>query len=188
MDELYQVENKLTRGRHFHERTVFCSEEPCPFRRCQGCGEHTVKGESGHDRPHCPHRKHKDFVAYFCRSCTFREPYYVHKCLILHMLRICFFACHECILPPYPKVCNQDTTAAASCVDKSNLHGKACKDSAFCCARRFYEPLCRSAASSLHAELAHPHPFSYFGMQVGRKRLKELQTDKESLLRMARQF
>jgi hypothetical protein len=62
MDDLYKVENKLTRGRHFHERTVFCSEDPCPFRRCQGCGEHTVKGKSGHDRPHCPHRKHKDFV------------------------------------------------------------------------------------------------------------------------------
>lgn len=63
MDELYQVENKLPRGRHFHERTVFCGEDPCPYRRCQGCGDHTVKGKSGHDRPHCPHRKHKDFVA-----------------------------------------------------------------------------------------------------------------------------
>lgn len=63
MDELYQVENKLPRGRHFHERTVFCGEDPCPYRRCQGCGEHTVKGKSGHDRPHCPHRKQKDFVA-----------------------------------------------------------------------------------------------------------------------------
>jgi hypothetical protein len=63
MDELYQVENKLSRGRHFHERTVFCGEDPCPYRRCQGCGEHTVKGKSGHDRPHCPHRKHKEFVA-----------------------------------------------------------------------------------------------------------------------------
>lgn len=62
MDELYQIENKLARGRHFHERTVYCDGDPCPFKRCQGCGEHTVKGRSGHDRPHCPHRKHKDFV------------------------------------------------------------------------------------------------------------------------------
>jgi hypothetical protein len=62
MDELYKIENQLTRGRHFHERTVFCDADPCPFRRCQGCGEHSQKGKSAHDRPHCPHRKHKDFV------------------------------------------------------------------------------------------------------------------------------
>jgi hypothetical protein len=63
MDDLYQVENKLPRGRHFHERMVFCDGDPCPYKRCQGCGEHSVKGKSCHDRPHCPHRKHKDFVA-----------------------------------------------------------------------------------------------------------------------------
>ena len=51
MDELYKVENQLSRGRHFHERTVFCDGDPCPFRRCQGCGEHSVKGKSAHDRP-----------------------------------------------------------------------------------------------------------------------------------------
>jgi hypothetical protein len=66
MDELYKIENQLAKGRHYHERTVFCAGEPgdnCPFRRCQGCGEHSVKGKPSHDRPHCPHRKHKDFVA-----------------------------------------------------------------------------------------------------------------------------
>jgi hypothetical protein len=63
MDELYKIENKLQQGRHFHEQTAFCDSNPCPFKRCQGCGEHSVKGKSAHDRPHCPHRKHKDFVA-----------------------------------------------------------------------------------------------------------------------------
>ncbi len=62
MDELYKIENKLTQGRHFHHSTVYCSGDPCPYKRCQGCGEHSVKGKSSHDRPHCPHRKHKDFV------------------------------------------------------------------------------------------------------------------------------
>jgi hypothetical protein len=63
MDELYRIENKLPNGRFFHERGVYCGEDPCPFRRCQGCGEHAVKGKVAHDRPHCPHRKHKEFVA-----------------------------------------------------------------------------------------------------------------------------
>jgi len=63
MDELYKIENQLSRGRHYHEKTIFCDADPCPFRRCQGCGEHAVKGKSAHDRPHCPHRKHKDFVS-----------------------------------------------------------------------------------------------------------------------------
>jgi hypothetical protein len=63
MDDLYRIENKLPRGRFFHERGVFCGDDPCPFRRCQGCGEHAVKGKVAHDRPHCPHRKNKDFVA-----------------------------------------------------------------------------------------------------------------------------
>lgn len=63
MDDLYRIENKLANGRFFHERCVFCGDDPCTFRRCQGCGEHAVKGKSAHDRPHCPHRKHPLFVA-----------------------------------------------------------------------------------------------------------------------------
>jgi hypothetical protein len=63
MDELYKIENQLPKGRHFHLQTPFCDGENCRSRRCQGCGEHSVKDKPSHDRPHCPHRKHKDFVA-----------------------------------------------------------------------------------------------------------------------------
>jgi hypothetical protein len=63
MSELYKIENALPRGRHHHEHTVFCDGNPCRLRRCQGCGEHQRKDQPAHDRPHCPHRKHSDFVS-----------------------------------------------------------------------------------------------------------------------------
>jgi hypothetical protein len=63
MDELYKIENQLPKGRHYHTSTPFCDGDPCRSRRCQGCGDHAVKDRPSHDRPHCPHRKHKDFVA-----------------------------------------------------------------------------------------------------------------------------
>jgi hypothetical protein len=63
MSDLYKIENALPRGRHHHEHTVFCDGNPCRLRRCQGCGDHQKKDQPAHDRPHCPHRKHPDFVA-----------------------------------------------------------------------------------------------------------------------------
>jgi hypothetical protein len=63
MDELYKIENQLPKGRHFHSQTPYCDGDPCRSRRCQGCGDHSVKDKPSHDRPHCPHRKHKDFVS-----------------------------------------------------------------------------------------------------------------------------
>jgi hypothetical protein len=59
----YAAEDSMARGRFWHEKTPFCKDDNCRCRFCQGCGYHSTADDPGHDRPHCPHQKHDDFVA-----------------------------------------------------------------------------------------------------------------------------
>ena len=59
----YAAEDSMLRGRFWHEKTSFCKDENCRCRFCQGCGYHSTADDPGHDRPHCPHSKHADYVA-----------------------------------------------------------------------------------------------------------------------------
>jgi hypothetical protein len=59
----YAAEDSMQRGRFWHEKTSFCKDDNCRCRFCQGCGYHSTADDPGHDRPHCPHSKHADYVA-----------------------------------------------------------------------------------------------------------------------------
>jgi hypothetical protein len=58
----YASEDSMPRGRFWHDKTSFCKDDNCRLRFCQGCGHHSTADDLGHDRPHCPHRQHVDFV------------------------------------------------------------------------------------------------------------------------------
>jgi len=61
--EAYAAEDSMEKGRFWHEKGPFCKSENCRARVCQGCNYHSSADDPGHDRPHCPHSEHKDFVA-----------------------------------------------------------------------------------------------------------------------------
>ena len=61
--EAYAAEDMMEKGRFWHEKGPFCKSENCRARVCQGCNYHSSADDPGHDRPHCPHSEHKDFVA-----------------------------------------------------------------------------------------------------------------------------
>jgi hypothetical protein len=60
----------MQKGRFWHEHGPYCKEANCRMRVCQGCNYHSTADDLGHDRPHCPHSKHKDFV---------QAPKYFHE-------------------------------------------------------------------------------------------------------------
>ena len=61
--EAYAAEDSMDKGRFWHEKGPFCKSDTCRARVCQGCNYHSSADDPGHDRPHCPHSEHKDYVA-----------------------------------------------------------------------------------------------------------------------------
>jgi hypothetical protein len=58
----FDYEKGLSKGMYWHCKIGRCKQSPCSAKFCQGCGWHAF-GSKGHSRPHCPNKKHPDFVA-----------------------------------------------------------------------------------------------------------------------------
>ena len=76
----FEYEKSLSKGMYWHCKIGRCKQSPCTAKLCQGCGWHAF-GSKGHSRPHCPNKKHPDFVAkgYFHDKFPGREDSIVSK-------------------------------------------------------------------------------------------------------------